>query len=102
MIIILFLILMGFISYLLVGVFRSYAIKKKLLDYPNQRSSHLIPVPRGGGVVFPVLWTISLLILYLIGFIDVSYLLVFIPPIFLISLVSFLDDKYGLMARFRF
>src|SRR3990172_3369617 len=98
----LFLILMGFLSYLFVGIFRSYAIKKNLLDYPNPRSSHAIPVPRGGGVVFPVLWVLSLLILYFIGFIDGSYLLVFLPPVFVISLVSFLDDKYGLAALFRF
>ena len=52
--ILLLLILMVFF-YFLIGMFGVYAIEKKLLDRPNSRSSHSVPVPRGGGVVFPVL-----------------------------------------------
>ncbi|MEI8054799.1 MAG: glycosyltransferase family 4 protein [bacterium] len=98
----LLLILMVFFSYVFVGIFRSYAIKKNLLDHPNSRSSHLIPVPRGGGVVFPVLWTVFLLILYFLGFVKASYLSIFLPPVFLICFISFIDDKYQLAARWRF
>lgn len=97
-----FLISLVFLSYFSVGIFRLYAIKKKLLDHPNQRSSHSHPVPRGGGIVFPVLWAVFLVILCFIGLIKSSYLLVFIPPVFLISFVSFIDDKYKMKARWRF
>jgi Fuc2NAc and GlcNAc transferase len=100
--IILLLILMVFLSYFFIGMFRLYAIEKNLLDHPNQRSSHSFPVPRGGGVVFPVLWAIFLVVLYFFGFIKISYLYLFLPPIFLISFVSFFDDKYQLKARWRF
>ncbi len=52
--IIIFLIFICILSYISIGVFRSYALKKEILDHPNQRSSHLFPIPRGGGVVFLV------------------------------------------------
>lgn len=100
--IILFLILMFALSYVFVGVYRSYALKKEILDHPNQRSSHSLPIPRGGGVVFPVLWLLSLLVLYFVGFIESSYLFVFIPSVCLIGVVSFLDDRYNLPAHYRF
>ena len=38
------------IVYILVGVWLSYANRKKLLDLPNARSSHSIPIPRSGGL----------------------------------------------------
>ena len=41
-------------SLLLTGLFRSYAIKMFLLDIPNQRSSHTMPTPRGGGMAIIV------------------------------------------------
>lgn len=90
------------LSYVSVGFFRSYAIKKKLFDLPNQRSSHATPTPRGGGIVFPVLWIVFLIVLYFFGFIKASYLYLFLPPVFLISFISFIDDKYQLAARWRF
>ena len=101
-IIFLFLLLLGVLSYALVGVYRSYALKKDILDCPNHRSSHVLPTPRGGGVIFPVLWFTFLLILCRVNFIEVSYLSIFVFPVFLIGIVSFLDDRYGLPARFRF
>ncbi|MGS5817920.1 glycosyl transferase, partial [Acinetobacter baumannii] len=38
------------ISFLLTGYMRHYALKKNIIDNPNERSSHTIPTPRGGGV----------------------------------------------------
>jgi len=38
------------LSYTLVGVVRGYAIRADLLDRPNDRSSHRVPTPRGGGL----------------------------------------------------
>lgn len=96
------LILLGLLSYFFIGIFRSYALNKKLLDHPNSRSSHLLPTPRGAGVIFPILWSGFLLILYFIGFIKASYLVIFLPPVVLISTIGFCDDRYQLMAGWRF
>ena len=92
----------GFLSCFLVGLFRKYAIKKDLLDHPNLRSSHLVPTPRGGGVVFPILLIIYILFLYFTNEFKPLYLYIFLPPVILISLVSFFDDTYQLAARWRF
>jgi Fuc2NAc and GlcNAc transferase len=85
-----------------VWLFRVYALKKNLLDRPNQRSSHSTPTPRGGGIVFPILWLLYLAALYFLGRVNLQYLLIFAPAVLLISLVSFLDDRYSLPAALRF
>lgn len=38
------------LSFMLVGMMRRFALKLSILDHPNDRSSHAIPTPRGGGV----------------------------------------------------
>ena len=35
---------------ILTGIVRFYALKRSLLDVPNERSSHSVPTPRGGGL----------------------------------------------------
>lgn len=97
-----FLILLCISSCFFVWLYRTYAIKKNILDHPNYRSSHLYPVPRGGGVVFPILWFVVLVFLYFNDFIGKLFLFAFIPPIGLISFISFLDDKYQIAVRYRF
>lgn len=42
-------------SYLLVGRIRAWLLAQQILDIPNQRSSHDIPTPRGGGLAVVVL-----------------------------------------------
>lgn len=37
-------------SLVLTGMFRHYALKAHFFDVPNQRSSHSMPTPRGGGL----------------------------------------------------
>lgn len=97
-----FLISLTVLSYICIGVFIKYATRKNFLDLPNLRSSHLVPTPTGGGMVFPILWSVFLLALYFIGYIRPDYLLILLPPVFLIGITSFLDDKYCLSARLRF
>jgi UDP-N-acetylmuramyl pentapeptide phosphotransferase/UDP-N-acetylglucosamine-1-phosphate transferase len=38
------------LSWGITGAFRRWALKKRLLDYPNERSSHTRPTARGGGI----------------------------------------------------
>lgn len=37
-------------SWGLTEIFRRFALKKGMLDFPNERSSHTRPTPRGGGI----------------------------------------------------
>ena len=88
-----------FFSLLAVYVFHRYALKKDMLDHPNERSSHQIPTPRGGGIVLVFLWSVvSLFLLWQ------SFSIVFLTLIltaFVIGLLGFLDDKYDLSVRIR-
>lgn len=37
-------------AWVLVGLVRSYSIRRAVLDHPTDRSSHSVPTPRGGGL----------------------------------------------------
>ena len=51
-----------FISLILTQLVRRWTIKKAILDLPNERSSHTIPTPRGGGLAIAIVWFCFLLI----------------------------------------
>lgn len=42
--------LLTILSYLLVSLMRRYAERRQIIDHPNERSSHVTPNPRGGGL----------------------------------------------------
>ena len=47
-------------SLLMTGVLRRYALTRSLLDIPNERSSHSVPTPRGGGVAIVLCFLLAL------------------------------------------
>lgn len=57
-------------SYVLTGLLRRYALSRSLIDIPNQRSSHSIPTPRGGGVAIVLSFICALVILFNTGLIS--------------------------------
>jgi len=84
------------------GIVRRLAMRHRLIDVPNERSSHVTVTPRGGGaaIVFAVsLAWISTIIL------SPTHRVALVWP-FLASLtvaaVGFIDDRRGLPARTRF
>ena len=68
-------------------------ISKKLICFPNKRSSHNIPTPQGGGIAFLLIGLIS-------SFFSVNYLytLACIP----IGFVGLIDDFYKLNPLIRY
>ena len=48
------------LSYVGVAVIRRLALRRGLLDVPNERSSHIVPTPRGGGVAIAAIVLIGL------------------------------------------
>ena len=46
---------------------RRYALQGRLMDIPNQRSSHAVPTPRGGGIAIVVSWNLALGVLWWLG-----------------------------------
>lgn len=88
-------------AWLGVGIFRNYAIKTGLLDHPNHRSSHTIPTPRGGGIIFWLLWLFVLVIGGYFQLWPMHIVWIFLPGALLIGLVGYLDDHFNLRRRWR-
>ncbi len=88
-------------SWLLVGWVTAYLRRRAILDHPNDRSSHTIPTPRGGG------WGIMLTLLplwALIGF-AVSGFAAVLPILAgaaALMAISWMDDRRGLGPAPRF
>lgn len=87
-------------SFLLTYFIKNYAIKKSLIAVVNERSSHNIPTPHGGGIAIVITWFIGLFYLY---YINQIYPTLFTALMFgcIISVVSFFDDMYELSAKLR-
>ncbi|BAK70361.1 MraY family glycosyltransferase [Aliarcobacter butzleri] len=88
------------ISFLLTYFIKNYMIKKSLVASVNERSSHTVPTPHGGGISIAITWFIGLFYLYFIGQIEnnLFYALLFGA---VISIVSFFDDIYELSPKLR-
>ena len=89
------------VSWSLVRWFRSYALNKGLLDNPNARSSHTLAIPRGGGLVFLLLWMLVAVGVILGDIWTIDQMLVFLPGAVLVGWVGYWDDHYSLAARWR-
>lgn len=76
-------------------VYLQIAKKYKIIDKPNERSSHTKITVRGGGIIF----TIAIVLFFLLNNFQYPY---FFAGVLLISIVSFLDDIYTLSSKIRF
>jgi Fuc2NAc and GlcNAc transferase len=88
------------LSWLSVYFIKAYALKN-LLDIPNQRSSHQMPTPRGGGLGIVVAFTAASLMLFLGGSLDLAGFLALTAAL-LVAGIGFWDDHRHIPARWRF
>lgn len=89
-----------FISFSLTFFIKNYAIKKSLVATVNERSSHTIPTPHGGGIAIAISWFSGLIYLNYSSQIESSLFYALLLGI-IISIISFLDDIYELSAKIR-
>lgn len=89
------------ISLLVTGAIRKLALSHGLLDVPNERSSHRIPTPRGGGVGIVLGTTAAAAALAAWGVLPPWILWIFIVGGAAVALVGFLDDRIQLSASVR-
>jgi UDP-N-acetylmuramyl pentapeptide phosphotransferase/UDP-N-acetylglucosamine-1-phosphate transferase len=85
-----------FITYLI----RFFALKYNLIDNPNDRSSHVIPTPRGGGVAIVIAWYLGIAVLFYHGLIDKLLFHALICGAVL-AIISFIDDVVNLKPFIR-
>ena len=86
----------------MVKIFASIAKKGFSLDIPNDRSSHTVPTPRGGGAIIFVVWACSVSILATLDVIDDKLAATLLASSTIISGIGLLDDMKGLKASTRF
>ncbi len=88
------------LSYLFIHLIRHYAEKKQVLDHPNERSSHVTPTARGGGLAIVLLVTGTA-----IGSVneaDLNQVIVYIACGLVIAFLGWRDDVSSLSPKIRF
>lgn len=80
---------------------RRYAVTQSLMDVPNERSSHSVPTPRGGGVAIVVAFILLLPVLYGLGFLDLNLMYGLLGSGALVAIIGFADDHGHIAARWR-
>ncbi len=91
--------LLAVVTAMLTGLLRRYAVSARLIDQPNERSSHSVPTPRGGGVAIVVAFVGGLLI----SDDEASSAAIFalLGGGIGVALVGFVDDHGHIAARWR-
>lgn len=87
------------LSVYLTGVALRYLQRRAIYDHPNDRSSHSVPTPRGGGIVVVVL-TIVAWLLPLSGGIEQATIAALVAA-GLLAVVSWIDDVRSLTPLLR-
>lgn len=79
---------------------RIVALKKSLLAIPNERSSHVVPTPHGGGIAIAICWFLGLIYLFKCHAINASLFYALMVGCVL-AVTSFLDDLYDISPKTR-
>lgn len=93
--------LTGVVSWILTGLLYRYALAKNLIDMPNERSSHSVPTPRGGGVAIVASFLVGLLILNGLDWLYTPVCLALSGAGCAVAATGFLDDHGHIAARWR-
>lgn len=101
MMIFLFCSIIFFLSCALTGLVRFYAVRRSMLDVPNERSSHSMPTPRGGGLAIVISFFLAILYLAYQKFISVDLTLALLGGGMLIAVTGWYDDRFQISARAR-
>jgi Fuc2NAc and GlcNAc transferase len=87
-------------SFLITMVVRYFSLKKNIIDIPNERSSHSIPTPRGGGLAIVITWYIGITILFFSQVIE-KHLYFALLSGAVLAVISFLDDVIDIKPIIR-
>ena len=85
----------------LTGTVHTYALRRSLLDIPNDRSSHSVPTPRGGGVAIAVTLAVGMAVLGLIGLVPAKLVWALLGGGILVAGIGWWDDHRHVPPRWR-
>jgi Fuc2NAc and GlcNAc transferase len=88
-------------SWLTTGLVRRYALARSILDVPNDRSSHSVPTPRGGGLAIALVLPAGLTAAAAAGWVDRELALALGVGGALVAGIGWIDDHRHVPARVR-
>jgi Fuc2NAc and GlcNAc transferase len=88
-------------SFLLTLMIKRAAARLGLIDVPNERSSHALPTPRGGGVAIAISSLAAMGLLSALRIVPVHLFLAIAPGGLAVAAVGLIDDITPLTARVR-
>jgi Fuc2NAc and GlcNAc transferase len=89
------------VAVLLTGASRRYALRRSLLDIPNDRSSHSVPTPRGGGLAIAVTLAAGMAVLGLLGLVPAKLVWALLGGGTLVAGIGWWDDHRHVPPRRR-
>lgn len=95
------LIIVFLISFFGTLIVRKGALKKNIIDIPNERSSHSVATPRGGGLAIAVAWFIAVIWMFVNNQLESSLFYALLAGVLLV-LIGVLDDIYNIKPLLRF
>lgn len=88
-------------AFVLTWVLRRYALASSLMDIPNERSSHSVPTPRGGGVAIVLSFLAVLPVLGVMQWLPWPFVIGIVGAGAGVAVLGFLDDHGHIAARWR-
>ena len=92
----LFVLLLLIVAIILMPLYRSFAVAREILDKPNHRSSHGLPTPKGGGIIFACLWLGVLCGAFHYDYLPFDQFTLLFTGGLLVLLMGYLDDLLNL------
>ena len=75
---------------------RRFALARELLDHPNERSSHVIPTPSGGGLAIVVAFGLATIACWLGDILPGQSALAVLSGGLAVAAIGFMDDRHAL------
>ena len=94
-------VVMVIVSWILTSCLRRYALSKRLVDVPNERSSHSVITPRGGGLAIVLSFLMGLPLFPWLGWLTLKSVIGIGGAGALVALIGFLDDHGHVSVRWR-
>jgi Fuc2NAc and GlcNAc transferase len=88
-------------SWWLTGVVRRYALARSVLDLPNERSSHVVPTPRGGGLAIALVGLGGVAASWGVGMLLTDVAAALVGGGTAIAAIGWADDRLDLPASWR-
>ena len=88
------------LTYFGVKIFRQWSLRRNIFDVPNERSSHTVPTPRGGGLIITSV-CLSIFLIYCLFF-QIDFYWSYFAGAVIVALISWLDDLFSISSLWRF